>query len=493
MRTILILLDTLNRRYLSAYGGEGVKTPHIDRLADRSAVFEQHWSGSLPCMPARRDILTGRTAFLEKGWGGIEPFDRTLAAALRNEGIFSHIVTDHYHYFATGGENYCQSFDTWDFHRGQEHDPWFSYAGKREQAIPHYGRFSIQRELNVMSMKGEASYPGPRTMDAACDWLERNKNEDRFFLMVEAFDPHEPFDAMPDDLALYGDDYVGPRYDWPNYGDVDVPEEAESHLRRRYAANLTMIDRALGRLLDTMDRHGLWEDTLVIFTTDHGFLLGEHRQMGKNVMHVYNELAHLPLMISMPGVDCAGKRIRALTQNIDLMPTILDYMGAAVPGTVKGHSLLPLVKGTAEKVRDAAIFGYHGMAVNVTDGRYTYMRAPANEDNSPCYAYTAMPTTFRAYLDAERREDIEAGRFLAYTDYPVFRFPESTTGKPYARNRNVLRSLLFDMESDYAQLHPIRNGELEAMMTKKLIAAMSEADSPQEQFIRLGLDNTGAH
>jgi arylsulfatase A-like enzyme len=462
-------------------------TPHIDRLAARSAVFEGHWSGSLPCMPARRDILTGRTAFLERGWGSIEPFDRTLPAALRVEGIFSHIVTDHYHYFATGGENYCQSFDTWDFHRGQEHDPWRSIAGRRETEPPHYGRFSAQRELNVASMTAETDYPGPRTMAAACDWLEKNKDEDEFFLMVEAFDPHEPFDAMPEDLALYGDDYDGPRYDWPHYGDSEAPDEAERHLRRRYAANLTMIDRALGKLLDTMDRHDMWKDTLVIFTTDHGFLLGEHRQLGKNVMHVYNELAHLPLMVSLPGQECAGRRIKALTQNIDLMPTILDYMGAAIPATVKGYSLLPLLRGSIRQVRKAALFGYHGMAVNVTDGRYVYMRAPANEDNSPCFAYTAMPTTFRAYLDAEDRMNLETGRFLSYTHYPVYRFPESVPGSPYARNRNVLQSRLFELERDYGQQHPILDEELEQTMIAKLRQSMAEADSPSEQYVRLGL------
>jgi hypothetical protein len=127
------------------------------------------------------------------------------------------------------------------------------------------------------------------------------------------------------------------------------------------------------------------------------------------------------------------------------------------------------------------------MAVNVTDGRYVYMRAPANEDNSPCFAYTAMPTTFRAYLDANNGMNLETGRFLSYTHYPVYRFPESVPGRSYARNRNVLQSRLFELERDYGQQHPILDEELEQTMIAKLRQSMAEADSPSEQYVRLGL------
>ncbi|GMK45944.1 sulfatase [Paenibacillus glycanilyticus] len=487
MRTIMIMLDTLNRRALSAYGGEGVRTPNIDRLAEQSVVFDQHWSGSLPCMPARRDMLTGRAAFLEKGWGGIEPFDRTLPAALREDGVFSHIVTDHYHYFATGGENYCQSFSTWDFHRGQEDDPWVSSIKDLPAPERYYGQVRAQCEKNRTQFLREEDYPGPRTIQAACGWLEKNGREDRYFLTVEAFDPHEPFDTPDHYLQMYQDSYEGPAYSWPKYGTVDVPPEALAHIQKRYAATLTMIDHWLGKLLDTMERLDILDDTLVIFTTDHGLLLGEHEQTGKNVMHVYNELANIPLMIRLPEGRAAGTRIQALTQNIDLMPTILDYMGASIPETVQGASLRGLLEGTQEKVREAALYGYHGMCVNVTDGRYTYMRAPVSKDNYPCYAYTAMPTTFRSYLGRVAPERIEAGRFLPYTAYPVFKIPESTQGVTYARNQFVMETRLYDLARDEHQEHPLQDDEAEARMIELLVAGMKQAGAPEEQYVRLGL------
>lgn len=127
MRTILVLMDTLNRRFLKPYEKEALGiTPNIERFAKDSVQFQNHFIGSAPCMPARRDIFTGRMQFLERGWGGIEPFDITLPQVLRENHIYTHITTDHTHYFEIGGENYCALFNTWDLHRGQEVDPWIS-------------------------------------------------------------------------------------------------------------------------------------------------------------------------------------------------------------------------------------------------------------------------------------------------------------------------------------------------------------------------------
>src|SRR4051794_12198514 len=109
MKTVLILIDTLNRNMLDVYNKQAwIKAPNIERLSKKSVIFDNHWAGSLPCMPARRDIQTGRLNFLERNWGPIEPFDITLPKVLQENDIFTHIITDHYHYFATGGENYCQ-------------------------------------------------------------------------------------------------------------------------------------------------------------------------------------------------------------------------------------------------------------------------------------------------------------------------------------------------------------------------------------------------
>jgi arylsulfatase A-like enzyme len=99
MKAVFLLFDSLNRHSLSCYCADGAKTPNFDRLATHGITFDSHFVGSLPCMPARRDIQTGRLNFLHRGWGPLEPFDHSLADILRSNDVYTHLITDHYHYF----------------------------------------------------------------------------------------------------------------------------------------------------------------------------------------------------------------------------------------------------------------------------------------------------------------------------------------------------------------------------------------------------------
>jgi hypothetical protein len=193
-------------------------------------------------------------------------------------------------------------------------------------------------------------------------------------------------------------------------------------------------------------------------------------------------------MIHVPGISQQGKRISTLTQNIDIMPTILSFFGLEIPATVKGQSLLGLIHGAKDKLRDYALYGMFGVSVNITDGSFTYLRAPAREDNFPCCAYTAMPTFFRSFHGALTPDRIETGRFLPYTDYPVFRFPTSEAGKPFRFANNFRESLLFHIASDYGQLEPLQDRELESFYEDRLIEAMKREQAPAEQYVRLGLN-----
>lgn len=476
-------MDSLNRRYLKAYDPNAVGiTPNIDKLAKDCIIFDNHFIGSAPCMPARRDIFTGRMQFLERGWGGIEPFDTTLPFVLRENGVYTHITTDHTHYFEIGGENYCYLFNTWDYHRGQEFDAWVSKV-KQPQAGDSYGKWSAQYQLNKTRFLTEADYPTPKTFRSACDWVEANKGCDNFFLMVESFDPHEPFDCPEEYHTLYGDDYNGKEFNWPSYAPVTEPEDAICHLGKCYLGTMTMADRWLGKFLRSLKDNGLYDDTLIILTTDHGHMLGEHGFTGKNFMHAYNELAHIPLMIRMPGGEKANTRVSALTQNIDLMPTVLRHHGCPIPDKVKGRDLLD------DNVvpREQIIYGWFGRTVNVYDGRHTYFRAPANRENQPCYQYCGIPSTIWRYFGEEYAESIEMGRFLPYTRYPVYRIPIKDDVDCSGNLNYVMESELYDVSVDYRQIRPISDPSLEQDMCRKLAKGMLEAQSPQEQFERIGL------
>lgn len=266
-------------------------------------------------------------------------------------------------------------------------------------------------------------------------------------------------------------------------------EEVVERCCHNYAALLSMCDRNLGRVLDAMDRYRLWDDTLLIVNTDHGFLLGEHGWWAKCVMPFYNEVAHMPLFVWDPRSRRAGARASALVQTIDLAPTILDFFGIAPPPDMQGVPLRETVAHDAP-VREAGLFGLFGAHVNVTDGRYVYMRGPAT-DNAPLYEYTLMPTHMRSlFAPDELRAAVMAPPFPFTKGVPVMRIPAAAP-----QNRDLLarelQTMLFDLASDPYQERPLRDPAVEALMIAHLVRLMRANDAPPEQFQRLGLDAEG--
>ena len=133
----IVLLDSLNRHLLGSYGGTEFATPNLDRFAAEHATrFTRHVTGSLPCMPARHDILVGALDFLWKPWGSIEAWEQPVTRALAGAGVTSMLVTDHPHLFEAGGENYHTDFDGWDYLRGHESDPWRTHPDPSWMGAP---------------------------------------------------------------------------------------------------------------------------------------------------------------------------------------------------------------------------------------------------------------------------------------------------------------------------------------------------------------------
>ena len=346
MKTIFLMMDSLNRHYLNVYGNQRVPTPNIDRLAARGTAFDSHYAGSLPCMPARREFMTGRLNFLEAPWGPIEPWDDCLPVELRNQKkTYSHLITDHYHYFHRGGEGYHDLFDSWEFERGQEGDVWHPMVAEPE--VPEFrgkNRKPYWVNRQCMDTERDEDYPTPRCFMRGIEFLEKNGAQDNWHLHLEVFDPHEPFNAPAKYLEMFNDTWDHRyHFDWPPYAAVEEGQEAVDHIRKMYAATLAMADTWLGKFLDKMDEMDLWKDTALVFSTDHGHLLGEHGYWAKNYMFDYDELAHIPLVICSPHSERAPKRVSALTASIDIMPTIMEMHGATLPQGVHGKSLTHLL------------------------------------------------------------------------------------------------------------------------------------------------------
>jgi arylsulfatase A-like enzyme len=503
MKAVFVLFDSLNRHMLAPYGGTRVPTPNFARLAERTATFERHYVGSLPCMPARRDMQTGRLSFLHRSWGPLEPFDNSFPQLLHGRGIYSHLVTDHFHYFEDGGATYHTRYDTYEFVRGQEGDPWKAMVQphwERLREIYHEQQFSqasrdkYRRNIvNREFIKEERDFPSVQCFAAGLEFLDRNRDADGWLLQVETFDPHEPFTAPERFREKFRTGWNGPIRDWPRYGRVDeLPEECEE-LRANYYAVVALCDFLMGQLIDYFDRHDLWRDTALVVTTDHGFLLGEHDFWAKNRMNMYEEIVHIPLFIHDPREGARGARRRALTQTIDLAPTFLDLFGLRPAPEMQGRSLLPLPEKD-RALRRGALFGYFGGAVNVTDGRYTYHRFPREPRSQPLFQYTLMPTHIWEPFTTEELAAASLAQPMPFTKgAPVLKVPV-TERSPMFDNYGpgaLLESetRLYDLASDPGQASPLSDPEIEERMVELMRILMRENDAPPEAFVRLGLDS----
>jgi len=245
-----------------------------------------------------------------------------------------------------------------------------------------------------------------------------------------------------------------------------------------------MCDAYLGRVLDLMDELDLWKDTMLIVNTDHGFMLGEHDWWGKCVMPFWNEVAHTPLFIWDPRSGRAGTRCDTLVQTIDMPATLLGFFGKDRPADMQGADLAETI--AADKpVRQAGLFGLHGGHVNVTDGRYVYMRAPSAE-NAPLYNYTHMPCHMARMFGVDELQDIQLAEPFKFTKgCKTMKIASASKGR--WMNAASFGTLLYDLQADPAQQNPIHDEGVEKMMIDHLVREMKENDSPEEQYERLGL------
>lgn len=495
MKAVMVMYDTLCRHFLSPYGNDWVKTPNFARLAEKSVTFDTNYVCSLPCMPARRDLHNSRANFLQRDWGPLEPFDDSMPEILRTNGVYSCLISDHYHYWEDGGCTYHTRYNSWIGHRGQEGDycrsdpALVARANQVGTAVtPYRGELAgMQDGVNRAHMHCEADMPQAKTFRDGLEFLRQNHDVGSWFLQIETFDPHEPYFTQPEWKALYPmlADYTGHRNDWPPYEPLGAEDTGAdvSHVQGLYAALVSMCDHYLGLVLDAFDEYDLWKDTMLIVNTDHGFLLGEHGWFGKTVMPNFEEISHTPLFVYDPVSRIQGERRSQLTSALDLAPTLLDYFQLPIPGDMQGQSLLPVIR-EGKKLRDWTIFGSHCHITCLTDGRYTYYRGPVPGQELNGYDYTLMPTRMRFRFPVEDLRDAEFVGPLPYTKgCRVLK----TRAKGCYISPLPFGTQLYDLRTDPKQHHPIQDSALEKRLAAILAQELEKADAPQEQFVRLGL------
>ena len=485
MNVINIIIDSLNRRCIGPYGNQVVKTPNLDRFAEKAVVFDEHFVGSLPCMPARRELMTGRKEFFWRGWGSLEPFDKPIASEAKKLGAVTAIITDHYHYWEQPAHGYFEHFDCVKFIRGHEGDMWNTdpvdelptWAKAIEASRPGSGKRYYN---NTKDFESEGDFFAPKVFAEAADWLERNHAHEKFFLWVESFDAHEPFHVPEPYRSMYTDKYSDEYNVWPPYQNgyhghtpdywENISSDELDFVRAQYYGKVTMTDKWLGKLFDVMDKNNLWDDTAVIITTDHGHELGEKQRYGKQPPH-YDLSAHIPLMIWVPGL-AGGKRCDALTTAVDIYPTMLELLGDNYPMSPHGRSLLPLIKGEANHHRDAVVYGMFACGATVTNKEFTYHSSwdPSAQINS----YTSIMLN--------ESPGATAGKFIPDINCPVWKIP--------VKSKKIVPELLFCRSSDPLQETDISSSSPDdvSVMRECLKKLMDEEGVPPEQYTRLGFN-----
>jgi len=360
MNIIQIVSDTFRRDYLGCYGNNWIHTEHLDRFAGDSVIFDKAYIASFPTIPHRHDIFTGRYTFIYSTWAPLPRNEVILSQLLRQAGYVTMLIVDTPH-MIRDAHYFDRGFDGWWWIRGQEHDRYMTNPPKdpeeRQKAL---GRQYLQ---NVSLRRFEEDYFVAKTMTSAIKWLELNYDQhEKFFLHIDTFDPHEPWDPPKWYAEMYdpgwkGGDVPGGAYilGVERPAASDLTEEQLNHLRALYAGEVTLVDRWVGRLLQKIDDLGLLEDTAIIFTSDHGTYIGEHNYVGKRP-RLYEEVAHIPLIIRLPDSAGAPKGRRdEIVQSPDLMPTILELAEVNPPPTVQGRSILPIIRGETSGETDIAV------------------------------------------------------------------------------------------------------------------------------------------
>ncbi len=370
---LYLLSDQHARHVLGCYGDKLVRTPHLDRLAARGVIFDNAYCPSPICVPSRMSMLTGRHPSAQDCWTNddfLASDQPTWLHALGAAGYRPHLAgrlhamgPDQMHGYATRNVGDHSS----------------NYAGipRRDMGPLHQTNDPWRVSLDV-SGPGQSAYQvkDAETAEAACAELQRIADgrragaTDPFCLSVGLMLPHPPYVAWPEDYALYAERVRPPTTVappagrehpwlawWRNDRGIAEVDAASSHRSRAaYWGLVTRLDHMIGQILTTLDRLGLAENTLIVYTSDHGDQLGERGLWWKHTF--YEESVSVPLILSWPGQLPATARRPHVVNLIDLTATVLDALGAAPLPHAQGKSFLEVARDASAPWDDETFSEY---------------------------------------------------------------------------------------------------------------------------------------
>ncbi|MHB0935934.1 MAG: sulfatase [Armatimonadota bacterium] len=464
MNIILVVSDTLRTAELGCYGSTRVQTPNLDAFARRAVRFTRAFPESLPTIPVRRALHTGRRCYPFRdyrpvkwdivylpGWQAMDNEEDTLAENLAAAGYQTGFVTDTLPYFAPGF-NFQRGFWQWEYIRGQQQDRWRSPFSVPDERLARYGANPARSNIhglvpmhlaNTAHVRDEADTSTARTFAWAQRFLEDNRDGQPFYLLVDCFDPHEPWEAPEAYYRLYGDpNYTGRRIVHCGYAPVDqlgYTEEEVAYVYAQYCGLVTLVDAWFGKLMATLDALGLADNTAVLVVSDHGtnFCDNPRRVIGKPDNAMYPGVMRLPCLARLPGEPGAGTACDELIYNLDLAATVYDLAGVA-PAAVDGQSLRPLLTGGGSwRRRDYVTCRYNHSLCYIDDN--AWVLANIDGESREVFDLTADPDCRRVIDDDSRArrawDRLRADAAGPFPDYRAARQTDAIGEKRVAAKR----------------------------------------------------------
>ncbi|MFB3881374.1 MAG: sulfatase [Armatimonadota bacterium] len=268
------------------------------------------------------------------------------------------------------GKDFHRGYNCWRWIRGQEGDSYQPTDRKQVrkliQALDCYdqgplgdGHWIVQHLMNRKDWSAEEDTSVAGVMLEAAGWLQEYQLDRPFFMYVDCFDPHEPWDPPLEYARRYDRSYEGLDGCIPPLMTSNMTERQVRNVKTAYAAEVTLIDRWIGHLLDAVSAKGVLDDTLIVFTSDHGCMLGEQGEIHKGADRLRNQCTRVPLLIRHPKGEGAGTRVDDYAQHQDIMPTVLSLMRVEVPERVLGHSVWPGSTEAGSRDYVVTAFGDH--------------------------------------------------------------------------------------------------------------------------------------
>ncbi|HEU4847431.1 MAG TPA: sulfatase [Rubrobacteraceae bacterium] len=394
MNVIVVILDSLRKDHVRIYGNDRVRTPSLDALAGQSLRFTRAYPESIPTLCARRAIHTGLRTwpfrnwdppegedFMPAGWQQIPEEQTTISEILEEQSFNTVLLSDTHHMFKAS-MNFQRGFKVFDWIRGQERDGYRPIMGVSQEKVDQMTVPGNSRSMedkvrqylaNTKDRKSEEDWFAPRVFSMASDFLRTADKGQPFFLVVDCFDPHEPWDPPDRYVSLYDDSYDGPEPTVPEYSDAGWIDERElERMRALYAGEVTMADRWFGRFVDTLDSSDFAKETLLVVLSDHGVALGEHDATGKPFWALYPELTDIPFMIRHPEGTRGGETSDYYASTHDVAPTILGFLDMEPRSPMGGQDLSVIFGGGQPSERNHFTLGYDEY-VWARDDRYVLL------------------------------------------------------------------------------------------------------------------------